>query len=57
MAADTFLFPKVETTSKGRRVQEVLDMKNDVTAEINAVQQNFLKLAVMSGGCKLKKVY
>lgn len=51
VAADTFLFPKVGTTSKGRRVQEVLDMKNDVTAEINAVQQNFLKLSVMSGGC------
>jgi histone-lysine N-methyltransferase SETMAR len=35
--ADLFLFPTVKTALKGKRFQEVEDIKKNVTAELNAV--------------------
>jgi hypothetical protein len=35
--ADFFLFPTVKTSVKGKRFQDVEDIKKNVTAELNAV--------------------
>jgi hypothetical protein len=35
--ADSFLFPTAKTALKGKRFQDVEDIKKNVTAELNAV--------------------
>jgi hypothetical protein len=32
-----FLFPKVETGFRGRRFQDIRDIKKNITAELNAI--------------------
>jgi hypothetical protein len=54
--ADGFLFPMVRTTLKGKRSQDVEDIKKNVTVELNAVPleafadcfRNFLKMQQIS---------